>query len=336
MLMKRAAKCEKCGETGFHKSSCADFTKGDALDAIASAVATDAINDLPGEWKPMAKALSDTLKSVMQDSAVTDKPSAIIEVYKQLQDHLEKLETTTMPTLKEIAKALEDGVTEAISKMSSAHREVYGKLTGDVAKSFVFMDDGERAAFIAKTFPPKKPDAADDNDEDDAKKRQADLDKREAALAKREEEVRRAEIAKNDQLADLKKRLDVLTEKDQRAEFGKRALDLGLTEADGDMLLKAHRGDPEALTKMEEKIKALVAQTSTGDVFKEFGSRGNGGSAGTSGHDQLVAKAAEIRKADPKLTVEQAYVKAVEDPANREIVALEKRERDNRIFKMAS
>jgi hypothetical protein len=43
-------------------------------------------------------------------------------------------------------------------------------------------------------------------------------------------------------------------------------------------------------------------------------------------YTKLVAKGEELRKADPKLTKEQAFVKAYTDPANRELVARYKRE----------
>jgi len=43
------------------------------------------------------------------------------------------------------------------------------------------------------------------------------------------------------------------------------------------------------------------------------------------GYLALRAKAAELRKADPKLTKEQAFAKAYQDPANRGLVAIHKR-----------
>jgi hypothetical protein len=134
--------------------------------------------------------------------------------------------------------------------------------------------------------------------------------------------------------AKLKKQLDVLTEKDQQVEFSKRAVDLGLVEADGDLLLKVHRGDPAAIKKLEEKIKALTTQVQKGDVFGEFGNRQpNGGSA----YDKLVGIAAELRKNNPemKLTAEQAFEKVMLDPANAELVKMEKRDRDARVQKIA-
>jgi hypothetical protein len=65
-------------------------------------------------------------------------------------------------------------------------------------------------------------------------------------------------------------------------------------------------------------------------VAKGFNSAGptRAAVAGGSAYDALQAKAAEARKADPKLTQAQAFAKVYEDPSNVEIV---KRERaDNR------
>ena len=41
------------------------------------------------------------------------------------------------------------------------------------------------------------------------------------------------------------------------AKYRQRAVDIGLEEAEGEMLLKAHRGDPDGLAFLEQKIKTL-------------------------------------------------------------------------------
>jgi hypothetical protein len=47
----------------------------------------------------------------------------------------------------------------------------------------------------------------------------------------------------------------------------------------------------------------------------------------TRAYTQLMAKAEELRKADGKLTEAQAFAKVYENPANRELVQADKRER---------
>lgn len=142
------------------------------------------------------------------------------------------------------------------------------------------------------------------------------------------------ELAKRDvENATLKKQLAVLVEKDQRAEFTKRAESLGLTGREhGDMLLKVHRGDPKAIEAMEGIIKGLTAQVATSDLFKTFGFEGGG--APITAYDELVAKGEELRKADNKLTAAQAFTKAIE--MYPEIAKREVQERHNRIQKFAN
>lgn len=107
--------------------------------------------------------------------------------------------------------------------------------------------------------------------------------------------------------------------------FGKRATDLGFEAPFGEVLRKAFKGgDPEAIKKIEEQIKALREQARVGKLFNESGSSTT---VSGDGYAQLMAKAAELRKADPKLTIEQAFTKAYEDPANVATVDLYKREK---------
>lgn len=130
---------------------------------------------------------------------------------------------------------------------------------------------------------------------------------------------------RDDQIANLTKALSVLTGDKEKAEFGKRAVAMGLTESQGEILRKAHKGDPESLKKLEDIIKGLNEQVSTGNLFKEFGANSAADGGGTA-VDQLNVKAAEIMaKSDGKLTQQQAFVKAMEQ--NPELAQLEKRER---------
>ena len=67
--------------------------------------------------------------------------------------------------------------------------------------------------------------------------------------------------------------------------------------------------------KLAETLKAADAAIAEGDLFKEIG-RGESPDAGGSNLAKLNAKAEELRKADPKLTSEQAFAKALkENPA---------------------
>ena len=106
--------------------------------------------------------------------------------------------------------------------------------------------------------------------------------------------------------------------------FSKRAVDAGLPESDGELVFKAYAGDPAALDGLLERLKSANAAAKEGGVFKEFGA--SGASGPQNAVDELKAKAAELRKADPKLTPSQAFAKAYIDPANAKLAARERSE----------
>jgi hypothetical protein len=268
-----------------------------------------------------------------------------------------------------VAKALKDA--GVVAKMTPEHEAYHAQLDGDEASKFAAMSHDERTQYagkhphedggdeedkdveeegdeepkagakkilekifgadvakamlaVAKAKKKKRVEGLGEDDEDDG-----DQEPRKNKTEKRLDAVSKAIKDENET---LKKRLSSLENDKAEVTYAKRAVEIGLSEKDGAVLLKAHRGDPEALVEMEKRIQALNTQVVKAGMFSEIGS--SGGGAATA-HDELVAKAAEIRKADTtgKMTVEQAYDKAM--TAYPEIAKREKAERDNRIFKMA-
>jgi hypothetical protein len=67
---------------------------------------------------------------------------------------------------------------------------------------------------------------------------------------------------------------------------------------------------PEVEKALGSMIGKLSAAQKAGSIFTEIGKKGD--ETPSSPETQLVAKAAEIRKADPKLTAEQAYSVALD------------------------
>ncbi len=119
-------------------------------------------------------------------------------------------------------------------------------------------------------------------------------------IAKAEQEKRETSeyIAKSAEL-------DQLAKNDE--EFGPVLREIAKAEEAGHL----SEGTSEALDSV---LKAANEAVKTADIFKEAGrvGRGNGGDADS----KLDAAAAEIRKADPSLTEEQAVAKALEnDPS---------------------
>jgi hypothetical protein len=123
----------------------------------------------------------------------------------------------------------------------------------------------------------------------------------------------------------MRKRIESLEGSGDLVTLNKRALEVGLSEAEGATIQKALKGDREAVEKLLGFVKQATAAAVAGGVFKEFGTSSGTGVV-TSAYDELVAKAAELRKADPKMTSASAFAKAYEDPANADIVKRERGE----------
>lgn len=120
----------------------------------------------------------------------------------------------------------------------------------------------------------------------------------------------------NDSLVKAKKKMAEDEEEKVVEKIAKRATALGLEESFGATMRKAYAGDAAAQAEVEKQMAALKKQADEGGLFKSFG---NGSPKAGSAEGELMAKAAEIKKTDPKLSDQQAYTKAYKDPANAEI-----------------
>lgn len=137
---------------------------------------------------------------------------------------------------------------------------------------------------------------------EELKKRFEELEKKAAEaeeLRKRVEEAER--IAKEER------------EARERAEIRKRAesyANAGPVDDIADVLFKAYQAGKEYGEKLEALFRAAHERIARGELFREIGGNGSGS---TQAEAKLMAKAEEIRKADPKLTKEQAFAKACEE-----------------------
>lgn len=183
-----------------------------------------------------------------------------------------------------------------VAKMSAEHKEFHDKLDGDDAKERFAAKSPEDRDKEMKTQTEKSGDT-----------------ETEKALAKSLTD-----------LADMRKRMTALEDDKALTGFQKRAVAMGLREEDGDTLMKAERGDVAAVRKLTDMLGAATAAAREAGIFKEFGSRGTG--SGDTALEQMTAKAEELRKADPKMTFEQAFEKVFTDPANAVLKAVHKRE----------
>lgn len=312
------------------------------------------------------KALEMAVKSiVVEHSDATDWIPDLVECFKQFRAHLDGKETD-MPTI----TVDEDKLAALVGKaVDAALEKRKGKVTGDSQHSDHAEPDADDLKRRKEAESRKEADAdADADAEADARKMLQDVlakmgkpegfkrrkdaevpgdqdadDEHEDAVpghmrhrrkeaegrkeADADAEARKRMTGENDM---LRKRIAALEEDKRIGDFNKRAVTLGLAESDGKMLLKAHRGDPEALKWMEDQISALHKRVDAGEFYKEFGYRGD--DKGGTAHDALVAKAQELRKREPKLTAEQAYAKVYEDPDNNELAKREQVERERKIY----
>jgi len=304
--------------------------------------ALGATDMLPDSWSKRdaevaEKALVLAVGSILAEGGST---SEVVECFKQFHEYLLKGDQPTEDQMtvtvskEDLDKLIADSVAKALADLSKTKKPANPKNGANVAEDHEPGDEGgDSAADDA--------DKCDDMSDEDAKKLLAkvfgaDVSKEIlASIGKKAPTAKDAEIAKRDsEIADLKKRVNALTENESKAQFAKRASEIGLPETDGEQLRKAYQGDVKALDWLVGKVSELRTQVEKAGLFTEVGDS-RGGVA--SPHDQLMAKAAEIKKAasiaGKPITEAQAYVKAMEEYP--EIAKAEATERQNKVHKLA-
>lgn len=193
----------------------------------------------------------------------------------------------------------------SVLKMSDKHKGYVAARGADMSQDekdkFADMEPADRDSHMAKHPVPE-----------DTEKRIA------AEVAKR--------IATDPAFVALKKQNDDLAAAAALTDYRKRAADLGIGEAHGEVLMKAYAGDKASVDKLAELLKAATAQAKAAGLFSEFGSSSGTANGDTSAYGQLQAKAAELRKKHPELTEAQAFAKVYSDPANVTIAKAERAE----------
>lgn len=303
---------------------------------ISRAKALGASDMLPDDWKvgKIAKALDwllESVVSIVKDDKANDKEillkQTISEFAEEINGHSDAAKslipagTSGAPDNGEImsealkkalgltAEATEADVLAAITKrdedLAKAQHEINISKMSDPHKAFMDkgkMPKGGKEAFAAMSADERnahiKDNPMNDNDGDEATKRLAE------ELKKRDDEV-----------AELRKRVDERDEADRVASFAKRATAIGFKDEFGATMRKAYSGDAAAQAEVEKEIANLRKQVEKGALFAEFGSNvAKSGSALA----EAQAKAEELRKSDTKLTPEKALAKVYE--ANPEIL----------------
>lgn len=271
-----------------------------------------------------ADAMAETTLSVLEDEAVVDKGAHLRHSSGDFRTHIDALvpadlEKTGAPMSDAIKKALgladtasEAEVTAAIVKLASAENAEaatkLAKANEDLAKATAELNvaklSGAHAAYCA-----------DKGMDGDAKaafaaKTPAERDAHISAhpVSKSAEAI---ELEKRDgEIADLKKRLDVQEDIAKVATIAKRVEPLKhIAKADelGALLHKVGKVDQATADAIEKLFETANARIEKGDLFKEAGSGQRGVTDATVA---ITAKAQELVKADPKMSIEKARVEA--------------------------
>lgn len=285
-----------------------------------------------------AEALQKSIESIMADGAL-DQTAKIAAVRKSFEQHAAHLDGSIPDAIEkalsaaglsaddftkgntmtdEEKKKLEDAEQEAadtkkqlaiakaevaLLKMSDKHTSYCAARGDDMGSDekdkFTAMEPAERDAHMEK-HPVKQ-----------------DMEKAiQAEVAKR--------VANDPSVVELRKQVESLTKREQITEVRKTWSEQGLTNPQMDVVQKAWEGatDKAPIEAMVKQLAAANAQAREAGIFKELGGTGNDN--GATPHDELMAKAHELKKSNPALTIEQAYTKVFQDPVNSEIA---KRER---------
>lgn len=306
-------------------------------EAQANAEAEEFASGMIDEFQEAICSLKDAVCSVINDPAVNDKDAALKELFSQFVEHVGGVvpegieqamsaagltaagyELTPQGTLTKRGdtmteaerKAMDEEKAkrekaekrlDAVLKMSDAHQAFMthpkAKMPEGGKEAFADMSPAERDEHMSKN-PIEK--AKAEEDEDDEKRTEKRL----------MEIVGKAMIPFQSEIAKLKGENDELRKANDLVGFTKRATEAGLPSGAGETLMKAYAGDKGAVDTLITTIKGLTAQVDTGSLFKTFGTS-NGGDA-TSAVAEVTAKAAELRKSDPKLSATQARVKVLE------------------------
>lgn len=250
---------------------------------------------------------------VDSDDSEEDKRKALAETFDEFDEHVQKnvtadpaRNTTETPMLKELAKSLglkedasQDDITKAFKDRDIQIEFLKAGLSDEEKAYHDKLAEGEQPNF-----------------------RKLSKDERTKLMHKRDDlpEYVRKLIEKGE---DDSKRLAKLEEQNELAKFEKIASDNGVPTSEASALMKLAKADSAALDKLLAHTKAGWTAAKKAGVFNEIGSTGGNGSD-ASAYGELMAKAAEYRKAHPELTEAQAFEKVYTNPAN---VELAKRER---------
>lgn len=303
-------------------------------------------DDPPAESKlgPQFKALYGEFATLRDADHIT--PHDIAELRKRVEDLLDgiaKEHAQDISTLSESTAAGGTGqpatngghmtdtadvakLQEQIAKLTAdqeklaAERDEQATLAkmSDAEKEFMAgMSDADKAKFMAMKPEDRKARMKKSADDDEVIK-VAGQDVRKSAVGEGMFAILKAQAEENAKLAESVHK----AEEAAAVEAITKRLEAAGPVADvakaAQAIRKLQAVDPDGAEALEATVKAAAEQSKKADAVltKAVGS----GKPVTGGaYDQMVAKATELRKADPKLTEAQAFAKVYEDPANADL-----------------
>lgn len=201
---------------------------------------------------------------------------------------------------------LPDEVVEYINGLEAVVEEITKADATDIPEGDGSDDDDAYGVGNPDHEVPDNPSGEGDGEEDDVEKALSKADPAVKALIAKMQKTTESRIAKAEKMA--------AEEREQRLtrEFTDIAKTLPMINDNpddlGGLLKELSKQAPTLAPKVQSLLKAANEQIRTANVFTEIGKRASTSDSSTA----LGAAAAEIRKAEPTLTAEQAEAKALE------------------------
>lgn len=250
--------------------------------------------------------LAASVKSIVSDDSDADHEDMLAKSFAQFHEHVSPLlgndRALQQPTDKKESPM--SAILKALGLKEDASEEDALKAIAEMAKAR------------------RKENGNDKDEEDEEDEEDEDEKEKEKALKLLPESVRK-QLAEG---AEAKKRIEKLEQEAALVQYNKRAVEIGLPEAEGVTLQKAFGGDKEAVEKLLTLTKSGFAAAREAGAFKEFGAAGGGGAI--TAYEQFGVLAQKYLKDHPgeKITPEQAFAKVYQDPANKSLRIQDARE----------
>lgn len=254
--------------------------------------------------------MDEILKSILE-SGIENEEEVDKKIDELLPEEVKKQQALADRTKSAIKGALRL-LTSVKGELPNEGRRLMGMLAGAMGKGYAEpkKQEGNEPPVVPPKGPAKKSDEGTEGGMTPEVKEKLDtLFKQNEDLVKKNDDL----VKKNEELG---KRVGEEEGKRVLKEFEEKATSFGYVGDEAKKVAKALKEGKEKLSKeaydeLERVTKSNAVVKEDGNLFREFGSTQGGSQGGVA--VKVEAKVAEIRKADPKLTPEQAETKVFEN-----------------------